>query len=291
MHDSGRKLEGRMMSIFRSLRLGWVTRYFLLAGVILLLGCASTKYREAKKLHDDGEYQELIQSSMDCSDLSASCFQIKLLQADSHYQLGNLEEALKYSQEALDRQDQVKDLKSINQLHLLRANIIFELLSEIPEPPARWQVLHHLETQLKLTLDRNSSATRDSLLISQAWELRQWLVETLLAKMDLAEVKDLEPLYQEITGWCQNFPEEIQSKGYVSYYLLQGELKSILPQVKSWSSRGSVPGGREQLLEKLKSIYLRAINLRRLPLYEEGYAKKIDLFLSQLDQYMKGLVL
>ena len=280
-----------MMNIFRGLRLGRVFCYFLLTGVIVMLGCASSKYRDVKKLHDEGEYQELIQTSMDCSDLSASCFQIKLLQADSHYQLGNLEEALNYSQQALDRQDQVKDIKSINQLHLLRANIIFELLSEIQEPAARWQVLHQLETQLKLTLDRNGGTTRDSLLLSQRRELMRWLEETLLGKMDLAEVKDLEPLFLEVKVWTQRFPENMQSEGYATYYLLQGELKSILPQVKSWSSRGSVPGGREQLLEKLKSIYLQAINLRRLPLYEAGYAEKIDLFLSQLDQYMKGLVL
>ena len=280
-----------MMNIFIGLRLGRVFCYFLLTGVIVMLGCASSKYRDVKKLHDDGEYQELIHSSMDCSDFSAGCFQLKLLQADSHYQLGNLEEALNYSQQALDRQDQVKDIKSINQLHLLRANIIFELLSEIQEPAARWQVLHQLETQLKLTLDRNGGTTRDSLLLSQRRELMRWLEETLLGKMDLAEVKDLEPLFLEVKVWTQRFPENMQSEGYATYYLLQGELKSILPQVKSWSSRGSVPGGREQLLEKLKSIYLQAINLRRLPLYEAGYAEKIDLFLSQLDQYMKGLVL
>jgi tetratricopeptide (TPR) repeat protein len=290
-NDSENNIVGGMMKIFRSILLVQLACYFVLAGLVVLLGCASAKYKEAEKLYDNGEYQQLIQLSMDCSDFSANCFQIKLLQADSHYQLGNLEKALKYSQEALDRQDKVKDVKSINQLHLLRANIIFELLPEIHEFTARLQVLHQLETQLKLTLDRNSDTIQDSLLISQRQELMKWLEEALLAEMDLAEVKDLEPLFQEIRSWSQKFPENMQSKGYSTYYLLQGELKSILPQVKSWSSRGIVMGDREQLLEKLKSIYLQAITLRRLPLYEEGYDEKIDLFLSQLDQYMKGLVL
>jgi len=280
-----------MIKIFRSIPFGWRSCYFILGIIVLMLGCASTKYKEAKELHDSGEYEQLIQSSMDCSDFSASCFQIKLLQADSHYQLGNLEKALKYSQEALDRQDKVNDMRSINQLHLLRAGIIFELLPEIQKAPAKLQVLDQLGLQLKQTLDRNSGATGDSLLISQRQELRLWLGETFLLEMELTDEENLDPIFLELKIWVQKFPENMQSAGYAKYYLLQGELKSILPQVKNWGSRGNASGGREQLLEKLKTIYLEAINLRRLLLYEEGYGEKIDLFLSQLDQYMKGLVL
>jgi tetratricopeptide (TPR) repeat protein len=284
-------MDGCMVKIFRDLSFSWLTYGFLLAGVLLMLGCASVKYKEVKELYDNGDFEQVIQSSMDCSDFSANCFHIKLLQADSHYQLGNLGKALKYSQEALARQDKVNDLKTINQLHLLRARIIFELLPEVQEAPSKLQVLDQLETQLKQTLEWNAGSSRDSLLLSQRQELMQWLGETFLAEMDLTNEENLGSFLQEIEEWTKKFPAKMQSEGYAKYYLLQGELKSILPQVKSWGSRGNALGGREQLLEKLKSIYLEAINLRRLPLYEDGYGEKIDLFLSQLDQYMKGMVL
>jgi tetratricopeptide (TPR) repeat protein len=283
--------DGMLLKIIFRQIIRWRTFYFYSIGMILLLSCASSKYKRIKDLHDNQDYQQIAQSQIDCSDYSTSCFQIKLLQADSHYQLGNLEEALKYTQEALDRQEKVSDVKSLNQLHLLRTSIIFELLPEMMKAADELQVLNQLETQLKQILERNIGSTNDSLLKSQRQELLLWLGETFLTEMDLSEGENLGLIFQEIKDLTPRFPANLQQAGYEKYFLLQGELKSLLPQIRTWMSSGNAKGGREQLLEKLKSIYLEGITLRRLPLYEASYGEKIDLFLSQLDQYMKGLVL
>ena len=269
----------------------WRTFCLYVASMILLLSCASRNYERIKELHDNRDYQQIADSKIDCSDYSARCFQIKLLQADSHYRLGNLEEALSYSQEALDRQEKVKDIKSLNRLHLLRAGLIFELLPEMIKAADKLEALNQLESQLRQTLERNSKSTDNDTLKLQQQELMLWLGETLLAEMDLAEDENLKLILQEIKELTSTFPDNLLQEGYEKYFLLQGELRSLLPQIRTWMSRGTVMGGREQLLEKLKGIYTEGITLRRLPLYEASYGEKIDLFLSQLDQYMKGMVL
>ncbi len=276
--------------LFFARRMYWRLLLFCSA-ITILFSCAASNYKKVKDLYDSQEYQQLARSDLDCNDFSRSCFQIKLLLADSQFRLGNLEHALRFSEQALERQHKENDLHNLYYLHLLRTEIIFKLLPEISQVSSRHDVLKNLENELSEALEHNGFDMRDTVLVSRRNELMVKLGEIYLYQMDWIEQGGLERYVEAIKDLTQRFPSELRKEGYEKYFLLQGEFKLLLPQLKTWSSRGNLAGEREQLLEKLKSIYVEALTLRRQPLYQDGFDHHIDLFLKQLDQYMKQLVL
>lgn len=261
------------------------------AAIMIFFSCGANKYKKVKDLYDRREYQQLAQSDLDCNDFSRRCFQIKLLLADSQFRLGHLEHALRFSEHALERQHKENDLHDLYYLHLLRTEIIFKLLPEIHQISSRQEVLKNLENELLEALEQDDFNMKDTVLVSRRNELMVKLGEIYLYQMDWIEPEGLERYFEALKDLTQRFPSELREEGYEKYFLLQGEFKLLLPQLKTWSSKGNLAGEREQLLEKLKSIYVEGLTLRRQPLYQDKYDHQIDLFLKQLDQYMKQLVL
>jgi len=268
--------------------LRWLLFY---SAILIFFSCASNKYKKVKDLYDSQEYQQLVQSDLDCNDFSRRCFQIKLLLADSQFRLGNVEHALRFSEQALERQHKENDLHDLYYLHLLRTEIIFKLLPEIGQVSVRCEVLKNLGNELLEAIEHHGFDRKDTVLVFRRNELMVKLGEIYLYQMDWMEQEELERYFEAIKNLTQRFPSELRDEGYEKYFLLQGEFKLLLPQLKTWSSRGNLAGEREQLLEKLKSIYVEGLTLRRQPLYQDGYDYHIDSFLKQLDQYMKQLVL
>lgn len=264
---------------------------FFGSAIMILFSCAANTYKKVKNLHDSGEYQQLAQSDLDCNDFSRKCFQIKLLLADSQFRLGNLELALRFSEQALERQHKEHDLHDLYYLHLLRTEIISRLLPQIDLVSFRLDILKNLGSELLEALEHDGFDVNDTILVSWRNELMVKLGEIFLYQMDWMEQEELERYFKAVKDLTQRFPIGLREEGYEKYFLLQGEFKLLLPQLKTWISRGNLIGEREQLLEKLKSIYVEALTLRRQSLYQDGYAQPIDVFLKQLDQYMKQLVL
>jgi hypothetical protein len=116
-------------------------------------------------------------------------------------------------------------------------------------------------------------------------------IENLFLEMDLSDQNYLESIYQRLMKSVDALKNLEPDEGYISYFTLKVEYKSLRPEIARWMSGGKMQGDRERLLEQLKLIYKQALPLRTQPVYYQGYAGEIEQFLTDVDTSMKQLVL
>jgi hypothetical protein len=265
----------------------------LVLGVIVLVqwGCAPSRLKKIETLYEQGIYQEIVKLDVDCSELTQECFHIKFIRADSYYRLEDLEEASRYSQEAIDRIPSKVKMEEVNKLYVLRSHILFDQITLKESIDSKSNMLDELESSLNIALETNAKLLPDSLYIQQEEELTLLLAETILQKMEDINLVNLRELHEKLIEVAGIFGKQMVDKGYRQYYMLQAEFRAILPEVKKWIFMGSVKGEREQYLESLKGLYKESLLLRNTIIYRQGYSEKIERFLGSIDLYMKQFVL
>lgn len=263
----------------------------LFSSVIVQWGCAPSRLKKIETLYEQGSYQEIVKSNIDCSEQTKNCFHIKFIRADSYYRLDNLEKASRFSQEAIDRIPSKVKMDEVNKLYVLRSHILFDQITLKESGDSNSNMLNELESALNIALETNANLSSDLQYTRQEEELTLLLAETLLRKMEAPNPVHLRALYDKLIEIAGNFGKQMIDEGYGQYYTLQAEFRAILPEVKKWIFMGSVKGEREQYLEKLKNLYKESLNLRNTNIYRQGYAENIERFLSSIDLYMKQFVL
>jgi len=88
-----------------------------------------------------------------------------------------------------------------------------------------------------------------------------------------------------------DYDETLKNQGFDRYHQLQADIKLYLPEIRKWIYRGEISRDREELLIKLKNIYKEALQLRKIPLYQQGMAEEIEGQLKEIDDYMKQLII
>jgi len=252
-------------------------------------GCATTKLKKIKALHESGKYQDVIKPDNNCTGNSAECFQIKLLRADSYYRLGDYSQSLRDVNEAINKISPEIPRDNVETVYALRANLLFEQLKSTDDFEKKKTLVHSLERDLNQAL-----ATSEELPASEQKEINErklYLLqaETLLMKMDLVEIDSLGIVYGHLQEVAATLGKLTEGEGYEQYYSLRGKFKDIQPQVKQVIFGGE--GDREELLGQLTQIYQQGVTLRNLPIYQAGYAGAIDRFLENVDLFMKQLAL
>ncbi|MCK5452747.1 MAG: hypothetical protein KAJ16_00215, partial [Calditrichia bacterium] len=147
--------------------------------------------------------------------------------------------------------------------------------------------LRILESDLYRAIELN----RDSANSAKVSEYQLLLTRILLLKMDFYEGKNLEIIHEDIMEVVSEYDQQLKSQGYDVYYRLQADLKLYLPELREWIYKGRISRNREELLIKLKDIYKEALNLRKTPLYQQGFADEIEGQLKEIDEYMKQLII
>ncbi len=260
-------------------------------GVLLFSGCAGSRYQQMKQLQDQGRYEDVVNKLVGCSKRSPDCFRMHVMQAESFYHLGKNVLALDATARALEVLPQSVSMKEVTRLYLLRSSLQLEELDNQAYPADRIALLRQAESELRKNIEANFLASVSQRSQDQFLELHLRLAETLLRKMDYFTGMPLEMVLQHLTEETEHFPHPLREDGYSLYYLISGELKRILPTLNSWGSAGNPVGTRESLLEQLKKLYVEAVQLRNLPIYEQGYSEKIDDLLKRIDFYMQQLIL
>ncbi len=280
------------MQNFSDLNKNILTFFMLIIVLYLFLsGCATSKLKRIEKDYEEGTYQKVIQSEIDCSDFSPECFKIKFIRADSYFEMADLKQAKFYSQEAVDRISFDISMEDIYQLYILRTRILSKQVNVVDDLDEKLNVAEQLETDIKIALRINSRLPSTNKYMEQRDKLHILLTETLIDKMDRIYPEGFEELYQELIEVIEDFGENLSQSGQRQYYALQARFEYILPEIKTWMFKGSIRGEREKILNQLKNIYKEGITLRNLPLYQMGYADRIDQFLSRVDSYMKQFIL
>jgi len=255
--------------------------------MMVLMSCAAAKYQKAETLYAEDAFQQLISSNFDCQDMSASCFRLKYLQMESYIQLGDWRNAMIRSREAIDRITPDSPLDQVNRTYQVQAELVFERFSELGGMKEKTSFLRALESDLQraIVLNRNSAKTE------KVSEYQLLLTKTLLLKMDFHEGKNLDIIHEDIMDVISEYDEQLISPGYNSYYRLQADVKLVLPEIQKWIYQGQISRNRQELLLRLKEIYKEALNLRKIPLYKQGFAEAIEEQLKEIDDYMKQLII
>ncbi len=259
--------------------------------VVYLAGCASSQLKKLKASYDVGDYEQVIQSQLDCREQSISCFEIAYLKAESYYHLDDLNNALNYATDATQLIPGNLPLFRANEASLLRAKVALAVYLTIHDWDNRTAFLREVESALQTGIEKNRAGDKSHAESGQLDTLNLLMAETVLHKMDLYSDSNLDIQFNHLLEVISFFSPNLIGEGVQKYYYLQGELKKIMPQVRAWIYQGKLSEEREMLLEQLKLLYTQALAVRNLPLYESGYKEQIDHLLSQVDEYMKKLIL
>lgn len=258
---------------------------------MLLSGCASSKLKKVEENYEQGFYDNVIHSKVDCSDSSPRCFKIKLIKADSYYQLNDLSGALQYADEAVDRVSNRISMKDINKLYVLRARLLSQKLSSIDNQGERIEVSQKLESDIVVAFQTNERLPALESYHQQREQLLFLWAEVLLEKMGWVSSGSLKDTYQDFIDVVNKFDENLSKKGYKQYYLWWGEFKYLQPEIKKWLFIGDKTGEREKILVRLKELYRQGITMRNLPVYLTNEGRKIDQLINAIDGYMKQFVI
>ncbi len=260
--------------------------YFFLTAAIFI-SCAASKYKNAEALYSEGAYEQLIQSQFECQDTSEACFRLKYLQMESYNQLGDWQNTLLAARQASDRIVSGISLDQVNRVNLVQANIVLENINKIRKDEQKLTLLRELESDLyqAVALNKKSKKTAD---LSQ---LQLLLTRTYLLKMDFFEGKNLEIIHDHIQKVISEYTSELTSLGYDKYYRIEADFKIYQPDMRNWTSSGTISGDREELLVNLKELYIEALALRKIPLYEQGFTDQIEGLLKNIDEFMKKLII
>lgn len=260
--------------------------YFFLT-VVIFISCAASKYKNAEALYSEGAYEQLIQSQFECQDTSEACFRLKYLQMESYNQLGDWQNSLLAARQASDRIVSGISLDQVNRVNLVQANIVLENINKIKKDEQKLTLLRELESDLyqAVALNKKSKKTGD---LSQ---LQLLLTRTYLLKMDFFEGKNLEIIHDHIQKVISEYTSELTSLGYDQYYRIEADFKIYQPDMRNWTSSGTISGDREELLVNLKELYIEALALRKIPLYEKGFTDQIEGLLKNIDEFMKKLII
>jgi hypothetical protein len=147
--------------------------------------------------------------------------------------------------------------------------------------------LRDLESDLYQAIELNKKSKKTA----ELSQLQLLLTQTLLLKMDFYEGKNLEIIHDHALEVVSEYSNELTSTGYDKYYRILVDFNLYQPDMRNWTSKGMISGDREELLLNLKKLYIDALALRKIPLYEQGYADQIEGLLKNIDDFMKKLVI
>lgn len=262
-------------------------------GIVLVLSsfeCAP-KLKKLEGMKDEGSDKAIIESDIDCIDNSLNCFKIKLIRAESYLNMNSLEQAAIYSKEAIDRISPKVPPQDIVRVYSIRSSALFAQLQLITDVLQRNNMIGEIEKNFTNALDIAKQLPENKKNKDLKKNLLLKLIETFFKEMDISDEVYLESIYQKMVSSVEELEEILPEMGIGKYYDLKGEFRLVLPNIKKWMYGGKIQGDRERLLQHLKLIYKEGLSLRNLPVYQEGYAGQIDQFLTDVDFYMKQLVL
>ncbi|MEJ2635250.1 MAG: hypothetical protein P8184_08160 [Calditrichia bacterium] len=256
---------------------------------LFISGCAGTRLKTIKKLYEEDKYKEVVDSDIDCSNSSEKCFQIKLIRAESFYRLGDNKNALINSREAIHRLKPGISSLDVRRLYSLEASILFREY-ELSNDYHRKKILaENIWQDLDRALMANKEIPNRKRNEEKDLNLHLFAAEAVILNMDYVRQDSLDSLFDRLSVISARLGELAPEQGYEEFYLLQGRFGVILPEIKQLFTGGE--GDRLNLLEEIKQIYRRGLQLRNYPIYQEGYAEDIEHFLKEVDQYMRQLVL
>jgi len=183
----------------------------------VLLGCAASNYQKAEKLYQNNQYQELVQSGVNCSDFSPECFQLKYYRTESYNILGDKNATLEASKEAIDRIGADTPLSKINYLYSLRTSLIREKLLSLKNETDRATTLRVLESDYREIISILMTRDMGENYQTEKTEYQIFLVESLLERMKLLSGRNLEILYDRILDLIRDFDPSLISEGYDKY--------------------------------------------------------------------------
>jgi tetratricopeptide (TPR) repeat protein len=259
-------------------------------GLTTLSGCASAKMKKVKKWYDQGIYDEVVKSDIDCNDVSKKCFQLKYIRADSYYHLGDFAEASGYSLQAIEMISDNIPQENVRDAYILRSNILSEQYKRTNEDIKKQYFLYEKERVLDKAIETNHSIRQVKMNKEIQNDLQMQLADVLLLEMDYSSSEDIERLHRKVHKLAKGLEAVFKNVGYGKYYSLYAEFKYVIPEIKNWMKGSNSKFTREELLEQLKSIYIDGLALRNTPLYETDYSVSIDQLLSEVDSSMKKLV-
>jgi hypothetical protein len=264
-------------------------KYFslILAAMIIFMSCAVSKYQKAEILYAEDAFEQLIRADFDCQENSTPCFRLKYVQMESYIQLGDWQNAIVKSRDAIERVNPDIHLDQVNRVYQVQIDRVFETMSELESREEKTGRLRILESDMYSAIELN----RDSANTEKVSEYQLMLTRILLLKMDFHESKNLEIIHEDIMDVVSEYDKQLKSQGYDVYYLLQADLKLYLPEIRDWIYKGKISRNREELLIQLKDIYKDALNLRKIPLYQQGFSEEIEGQLKEIDEYMKQLII
>lgn len=265
--------------------------FLLICFYTLFSGCASSKLKKVEENYEQGFYDDVIHSKVDCSDSSPKCFKIKLIKADSYYQLNDISRALLYADEAVDRVSNRISMKDINKLYVLRVRLLSQKLLLIDDRAERIEVSQKLESDIIIAFQTNERLSALDSYNQQREQLLFLWAEVLLEKMGWVSSGSLKDTYQDFIDVVNKFDESLSKNRYKQYYLWRGEFKYLQPEIKKWLFVGDMTGEREKIIERLKDLYRQGITLRNSPVYLTTEGRKIDQLINAIDGYMKQMVI
>jgi hypothetical protein len=264
---------------------------YIFLTLIIFMGCAASRYEKAEKLYLNNDYQELVESGLNCSDFSPECFQLKFYRTESYNKIGDINGTLEASNEAIDRIDADTPLSQINRLYSLRTNLIRESLPTLKNEIERTSTLRGLEIDYREIISILATRDKEEMYHAEMNTYQELLIESLLERMKLLSGRNLEILYDRIIDIIRDFDASLISNGYDKYYKTQADLHLVLREINDWLYQGKLQRGREELLNYLKKLYKEALLLRGIPLYQQGKSASIEILIKNIDSYMKELVI
>jgi hypothetical protein len=267
-----------------------ISFYFLFT-VALLMSCAGSRYQKADELYEMASYQELVQSGLDCSEYNQECFRLKYYRTISFFETGDIDAAINASQEAIDRINKDTPLSQINRVYALRTDLIQEILAGKINTADRMTNLRELETDYRKIINILTSRDREDQYRKEIRDYQIQLIESLLERMRYLTGRNLKILYDRILDIIGEFDATLLADGYDRYYKIQAGLYRLLPEINDWIYQGKLEREREEFLTFLKNLYKEALTLRNIPLYQKSKSDSIEKLITDIDSYMKQLVL
>ena len=200
-------------------------------GLTVLSGCASAKIKKVKKWHDQGIYDEVIKSDIDCNDGSKGCFQIKYIRADSYYHLGEFSEASGYSLQAIERISDNIPQENVRDVYILRSNILSEQYKGTNEDIKKQYFLYEQERVLDKAIEANHSIMQVKMNQEIQYDLQMELADVLLLEMDYSGNEDIERLHQKIHELAKDLNAAYTNVDYGKYYSLYADFKYVIPEI------------------------------------------------------------
>ncbi len=272
---------------YRKIRLGIVLLFLALMATEFLSGCMPSRLKKLKTWHQNGLYEQVVQSKIDCIDASPECFEIKLIRADSYYRLEKYDQAYVYVKDALERASAKVDPSDLVSAYTLYSELLFEKAKKTDQFVQKRHFVNQLLTNVEQALQVNAAFTSTPQGKETQKTLVQLKAEALLMKMDLVEPDSLDSFYQQLCQTADELETYFPDQGYRKYYCLRGEFKQLLPELKRAIITGETLA--PEVKSRLMEIQNQARALQQMPLYRHGYAGAIDLFLDNLERFLNQL--